>query len=127
MKTKIIIAVLVLLVVLGVGGYFAYQHSQKEFFCSSTGRIYRPFVTASKSCEKYKDEPDRYENCVKKFNRTTKAYRDGKCMQIIREVVKIDDSTCNVTYSTDKSSYFSYSCTPRSPEVAKKLRERYNK
>jgi len=127
MKTKIIVAVLALLVVIGVGGFFAYQYSQKEFFCSSTGRIHKPFATVAQACDKYKDEAERYENCVKKFEKTQKAFKAGKCMELIREVVKIDDSTCNVTYSTDKSSYFSYSCDPRSPEVAKKIREMYIK
>ena len=127
MKTKIIIAVLVLLILVGVGGYFTYNYSKKEFFCSSTGRIHKPFVSAAQSCEKYKDEPERFENCVQKFNKTTEAYKNGKCMEIKKEVVEIDGSTCNVTYSTDKASYFSYSCNPRSPEVSKKLREMYNK
>ena len=127
MKTKIIIAVLVLIVLISVGGYFTYAHSKKEFFGSATGRIYKPFVSAAKSCEKYKDEEARYENCIKKFNKTKEAYKNKKCLEIKKEVIEIDGSTCKVTYSTDKSSYFSYSCNPRSPEVSKKLREMFNK
>jgi len=126
MNKKAIIGA-VLLVIICVCGYLAYSVSQKEYFCSPTGRMYKVFSNAKQTCEKYKDEPERYENCIKRFEKTKKAFKAGKCMEIIVETHKIDGSECKVTFSKDKRAYFSYSCKPRSPEVSKKIREMYGR
>lgn len=126
MNKKLIIGV-VLLAIICVCGFWAHSVSKKEYFCSPTGRMYKVFSSASKTCEKYKDDAERYGNCVTRFNKTKKAYKDGRCMEIIIETHKIDGSECKVTFSKDKKSYFSYSCKPRSPEVSKKIRQMYNR
>ena len=126
-KCVITFFVLLLLAALGAGGYFTYQYSQKEFFCSSTGRMHKPFSTVDSVCKDQKNVPEKFERCQKSFEKTHKAFVDKKCSEIVREVVQIDGSTCKVTYALDKKSYFSYSCSPRSIEVTKKLRAKYGR
>ena len=129
MKTNVIIAIasIILVAILAACGVFGVKHGKQEYFCIATGKIYHPFETKDAACEKFKDDAAKLERCQDKFDKTVKAYKAGKCSEIIRDTLTIDGSSCKVTYTKDKKSYFTYSCTPRSPEVTKKLKELYGR
>lgn len=126
-KGVITIVSVLIVAILATCGYLCYAYSKKEFYCNTAGRMYQPFSTAESVCKKQIDNEKKYERCKTKFAKAKKAFLDGKCSEIKRDTVKVDDSTCKVTYSIKNNTYFSYSCNPHSKEITDKLRKMYGR